>query len=490
MSASGQNAPARVRWARLRFAIIGPLLAAPPKSGELWRRLEELSEKWWQHPSSGEPVQFSVPTLERWYYLARNEPRDPIVALERKVRGDAGRQRSVGPKLGRAIEQQHRQHKRWSYRLHYDNLVALAETDPDLGELPSCTTVRRFMKSQGLVKLPRKRRRRGEHDEPAAPHVPREMRSFEVEHVHALWHSDYHEGSRKVITPHAEWVTPQLFGMLDDCSRVACHLQWYYQESSETFAHGFSQGVQKRGLPRALLTDNGGAMTAAEIEQGLERLSIKHYTTLPYTPEQNAKQEAFWVQVEGRLMPMLENVAELTLELLNHATCAWVELEYNHRVHSELGVPPIERMLAVPSLGRPSPSSNELRRAFRREETRTQRRSDGTISVLGKRFELPSRYRTLQRPTIRLARWDLSTVDLVDPHTGKVLCSLLPQDKHKNASGRRRALEPVAEPVEAETDGEIAPLLQKLMADYAATGLPPAYLPLTHDTDSEDPDNE
>ena len=31
------------RWARLRFAIIGPLLAAPPERGELGKALEDLA---------------------------------------------------------------------------------------------------------------------------------------------------------------------------------------------------------------------------------------------------------------------------------------------------------------------------------------------------------------------------------------------------------------------------------------------------------------
>jgi len=31
------------RWARLRFAIIGPLLAAPPATGELKSSLESLA---------------------------------------------------------------------------------------------------------------------------------------------------------------------------------------------------------------------------------------------------------------------------------------------------------------------------------------------------------------------------------------------------------------------------------------------------------------
>jgi len=490
---TNDDAPARARWARLRFSIVGPLLAAPPDAGALKARLIELAGQRWRHPTSGETVRFGISTLERWYYQARGATDDPVAALERRVREGAGKHISVSATLQRAIELQYRQHTRWSYQLHYDNLLALAELDPELGRIPSYSTLRRYMRDHGLVKLRKKRRRRGEHEDLDAPHVPREMRSFEVAEPHRLWHSDFHVGSRKVLLPSAEWKTPILFGVIDDHSRLACHLQWYLAESSETFAHGLSQALQKRGLPRALLTDNGKALTATEIEEGLERLGIIHWTTLPYTPEQNAKQESFWGQIEGRLMPMLENEQVLTLELLNRATSAWVELEYNHKRHSEIGETPYARLIAGSSASRPARSSEELRRAFRVEQRRTQRRSDGTLSVGGKRFELPSRYRTLLRPTVRFARWDLSTIDLVDSRSGALLCTLLPVDKHKNADGIRRTLEPLAEPIaqgdaERVPTGGIAPLLKKLMADYAATGLPPAYLPHCRTPPSEDSD--
>jgi hypothetical protein len=197
-------------------------------------------------------------------------------------------------------------------------------------------------------------------------------------------------------------------------------------------------------LPRALLTDNGAAMLAAEVRQGLETLGIVHETTLPYSPYQNAKQEVFWAQVEGRLLPMLEGEREHTLERLNAATQAWVELEYHRTVHRELGCAPLERYLAGPEVGRPSPSSEELRRAFRAEVDRTQRRSDGTVSLEGRRFEVPARYRHLTRLRVRYARWDLGAVDLVDPQTQVILGALYPLDKTANADGRRRRLAPAA----------------------------------------------
>jgi transposase InsO family protein len=85
----------------------------------------------------------------------------------------------------------------------------------------------------------------------------------------------------------------------------------------------------KRGLPRALLTDKGSAMMAAEKRQGLERLGIVHDTTLTYSPYQNGKQESFWEQVEGRLLAMLDACQDLTLAFLNEATQAWIEMEYH-----------------------------------------------------------------------------------------------------------------------------------------------------------------
>ena len=67
---------------------------------------------------------------------------------------------------------------------------------------------------------------------------------------------------------------------------------------------------------------------------------------------------------------------------------------------------------------RASPSSESLRDAFRLETKRSQRQSDGTISLEGVRFEIPARYRHFREVTVRYARWDLGRVDLVDERSG------------------------------------------------------------------------
>ena len=84
-------------------------------------------------------------------------------------------------------------------------------------------------------------------------------------------------------------------------------------------------------------------MVAEEVTEGLLRLGIVHERTLPYSPYQNGKQEAFWGTLEGRLLNMLDGAVELTLEFLNQATQAWMEIEYNRALHRETSCAPVER---------------------------------------------------------------------------------------------------------------------------------------------------
>jgi len=406
------------------------------------------------------------------------------------VRVDAGTQQ-VGLAIREALRAQYAAHSSWSVALHYDNLRALATDRVELGPVPSYSSIRRFFHSQGW----RKRRRLTNRDTAGAERAEarlasREVRSYEAEYVGGLIHWDGHIGSRAVLTARGEWAKPVLIGILDDRSRLACHLQWFMAESAPNVVHALSQAFQKRGLPRAGMSDNGAANLSAEVTEGLARLGIVHETTLPYSAYQNGKQESFWGQVEGRLMAMLEGVADLTLEYLNEATQAWVEYEYNRAIHSETGETPLARYLAGPEVLRPSPDSAALRAAFTRSERRTQRLSDGTVMVGAQRFEVPSRYRHLRELIVRYASWDLSMVHLVDDRSGQLLCRLYPQDKTRNATGIRAALEPltasqpsssgsssIPAPAAPGQSGQAAPLLKKLMRERAATGLPPAYLP-------------
>ena len=476
------------RWAEFRFGVIGSLFSAPPPRGELGARLFQLSQQSWTHPISGEPVQFHASTIARWYYAARGRSDDWVGALRPAVRRDRGQHRPhFSEALWATLASLYHEHPSWTGQLHADNLRVLCKADAQLGPAPSDATVRRHLKAHGLLRRPTRR----DDDRPAAmlarhQRAARESRGWEKSHVHALWHLDFKDGPLAVVTRSGQRKHPQLFGALDNRSRLGCHLQWYLGEGAQEFTHGLGQAMQKRGKPASIMMDNGPAMKAGETLQGLLDLGVERVKIPDYSPEHNAIIEAFWKQISLRLLPMLDAVPDLTLAMLNEATQAWLEFEYNRAVHSETRQSPVERLLAGPSVVREAPTSEQLRRAFRLKLDRTQRSSDGTVSIGGVRFEVPSQYRHMRRLTVRFARWDLRSADLWDDSLGVVLATIHPVDREANASGFRRPLVAVSSAPAPQKQG-VAPLLRHYIEQQRMTGLPPAYIPKDDLIESESP---
>ncbi len=265
-------------WAQLRFAIIGPLLACPPGNGELKSALRQLAACTWTHPIDGTRLHYSASTIERWFYRARYA-QDPVSALRPQRRIDAGLQRQINPALAQQLKTMYGNHPGWTMQLLYDNLLAACESDEHLPTPPSYSTVRRHLKTQGWHRV-----RRTNSLRPGAvkAHKRREnveVRSYEAPYPDSLWHLDFHVCSRTVLTRSGQWATPRLLGVIDDHSRLICHLQFYLDETAESLVHGLSQALQRRTLPRAVMSDNGSAMKSAEFTSGLMSLGIQHELT-------------------------------------------------------------------------------------------------------------------------------------------------------------------------------------------------------------------
>ena len=112
-------------------------------------------------------------------------------------------------------------------------------------------------------------------------------------------------------------------------------------------------------------------------------------------------------------------------------------------------------------------------------------------SLEGVRFEIPARFRHFREVVVRYARWDLGRVDLVDPRSGTILAPIFPLNRAANADGRRSAIAPDRGPDDEPDDGTLVdttpddggpdkplpPLLKRILDEYSASGMPPAYLP-------------
>ncbi len=464
------------KLAEFRFSIIGNLLSSPPKKGEGVSEFKKLAEKQWKHPITEELVSYHWHTIEGWYYDARNDQLNSLDALRPKTRSDKGRSRALTEEVKKIILERYSEYNSWSYQLHRDNL-AVDLRNRSIYPIPSYSTVRRYLQSIGKFKVKKMRNsRRVRYKEIKHRQDSREIRSYENEYVNGLWHLDFHHSSREIITSAGEIVRPICLAIIDDHSRLICHIQWYLTESADDLIHGFNQALQKRGIPRSLMTDNGAAMTSAEFTEGLIRLGIVHKLTLPYSPHQNGKQEVLWGQLEGRLMAMLMNKKVITLKELNDLTTAWTEVEYNKSEHSELKTTPLNRFLNHSDVSRECPDLDFLNQMFRREVVRTIRRSDATISVGGKRFEIPYHYKHFRQIRIRYAKWDLSLVHMVSDD-GKVIARIYPLDKSKNSSGARKTVITNIEDAKVNESEKLPPLLEDIVTRFSDIGLPPSYLP-------------
>src|SRR5512136_2834808 len=100
------------RWGRFRLHVIGPLLASPAEKGELQEKIRELSEKVYRHPLYPEKsIRLGFSTIERWFYQARDAA-DPVVALSRKARSDAGKRVALSDTLLSVLEAQYARYPR------------------------------------------------------------------------------------------------------------------------------------------------------------------------------------------------------------------------------------------------------------------------------------------------------------------------------------------------------------------------------------------
>ena len=79
------------RWARLRFAIIGPLLAAPPRRGQRDAALRALAAQTWRHPLTEQPVGFGFSTIER----LRRSPESDHLRLAGVTQGRNGEREGI-----------------------------------------------------------------------------------------------------------------------------------------------------------------------------------------------------------------------------------------------------------------------------------------------------------------------------------------------------------------------------------------------------------
>jgi len=415
--------------ALFRLSVLGPLVSREQLArGELQQLIRELAQREYAIPGTRRR-HIGEKTIEAWYYAWRREGLDALAAKPRADRGSS----KILPAVQAAVLAAKRANPRRSVR----QIVRLLEA---AGSVPSKSlsrsAVHRLLQQHGLSQLT------------GSGHLPEEKRSFAAEFAGSIWYGDVMHGPR---VPHkGQLRKTYLVSLIDDASRLVAHSAFCLGETALDIEGVLKQALLRRGVPVKLVVDNGAAYRAHTLQGICARLGIHLVFCRPYSPEGKGKLERYHRTLRAAFLGELDERRITDLDDLNARLWAWLEQVYHRTEHAGLnGMTPLARyqrdLGRIRSLGARAAQLDAL---FHHRISRFVRK-DGTVSYLGRRFEVPYE---LSGKTVRL---------VVDPHAqrvvgvenehGQSLGAVIALDEIGNTRRARRKPDPAAQPAAARS---------------------------------------
>lgn len=166
-------------------------------------------------------------------------------------------------------------------------------------------------------------------------------RKFQANHSMELVQGDARDGIW-LETPTGKRKT-YLFLWIDDFSRKIVGGRYYWDEKLPRMEDSFKQMVLRWGIPSKVYLDNGSVYIAAQFAWMLGQLGVKKIHHRPYQAYCKGKVEAANKTILHEFQAEAQCAGFATLDELNSAFNAWVEVEYNTRNHSQTGQAPDAR---------------------------------------------------------------------------------------------------------------------------------------------------
>jgi len=196
-------------------------------------------------------------------------------------------------------------------------------------------TIYRFLNEQGLSQKQRSAKatdggRRSFHQFQAAS----SMELVQGDARHGIWLAHPDTGKpRKTY----------LFAWIDDFSRRILAARYFWDEKLPRMEQTFKTMILRWGIPKKIYLDNGNVYIAAQFAFVVAQLQIKKIHHRPYQAWCKGKIEALMKTLKTEFQAEAQQAGFATLEELNTALWAWIEVEYNRRNHSSTGQPPADR---------------------------------------------------------------------------------------------------------------------------------------------------
>jgi transposase len=249
-------------------------------------------------------------------------------------------------------------------------------------------TIYRFLQEQGLGW----KERRAKRISPGRISYHR----FQAEHSMELVQGDARDGIWLPKEPGSREVRKTyLFAWVDDYSRRILHAQYFWDEKLPRMEETFKTMVLRWGIPKKCYLDNGSVYIAAQFALILADLETKKIHHGPYQAWAKGKVEAVMKTIKLDFQSEAQIAGFTTLEELNSALWAWMDVAYNRKVHSSTGEPPADRFLkGLPDDHRRIENLAWFEALFLMRETRTVTKY-GEVKLESNKYKTAARHGTV-----------------------------------------------------------------------------------------------
>lgn len=391
-----------------RFAAVQAVMQTLPNGHSLAQACQQAAQQAWDGRF------FSAATIEGWYYGYK---RDKFAALQNHPRRDRGMHKAMDPAAVEALVQLRRAHPQLTVAALSAELLRQGLLQPGTF---SASTLQRRLAEAGLD---RQSLRAG------SGLIGGPTKAFELPLPNLLWMADCMHGPSLKTGAEATQRT-FLFALLDDCSRLCVHGQFYGQERLEGFLDTLRQAIQTRGLPDKLYTDNGSAFRSQHLGIVCANLGVRLLHCKPYHSWSKGKIERFFSTVQMQFVPTLLFSAASSIEELNGRFWQWLETQYHQREHTALaGESPARRFARLgASLRLLEPNAPLDQWFFMRVNRRV--RKDATFCLGAELWEVAAHL----RGQVVNVRFDPITFARVEIWLGERFMGLAARcNKHRNA---------------------------------------------------------
>jgi len=359
----------RTQIADFRYSVVAELCNPYLSDEEKKLLLKEKSARQYVIPGSTK-TGISSETIRSWATKYRLHGKEGLLPKQRE---DRGRPRSFKDKEAQAIIEKLEKKP----ELTVSSVIKKLKKDGVIESKISSSSLSRFITANNLTKKERTKISDDKDQRRFAFEGPLECVQADAMHGFPIPNG---KGKKKKAI---------LLAFIDDATRRILYARFDFSEKSLLFEKGISHILKAHGKIGRLYVDNGSTFISNQTKRIVETLGIYIIHSKPYRPQGRGKIERFFRTVRQSFLRLIDEDEVQSLEQLNALFSNWLETEYHRKIHSSLGVTPLDAWLSKCERIKRMDPFIDIDQIFLHQTTRRVYK-DSIVSVYGVAFEVPS----------------------------------------------------------------------------------------------------